>query len=141
MANKAGYEGIIKYGTAGSTAATQLTNVEDLTYDNPGEDFETTTRGDGTAVPHKSEEPATVGAVITWSMFHKTTDTALTALRAAARARTAVAIRTISDASGLGFDGDCYLTVTHETPLKGPSKYNFTAKATDSQGRAWSANV
>lgn len=131
MATKAGYEGVILYGPKGATATTQLTNVEDLNYNNPIEKAETTTRGTGAAVPIKTEQVVCIGAEITWSMLNKTTDTALTALLAASRVPLAVAIRTKSYASGLGFDGDCTLEVTHEMTLKGQSKFNFTATPTD----------
>jgi hypothetical protein len=78
---------------------------------------------------------------ITWSMLLKTGDTTLTALLAAARTGAAVALRTKSYTSGLGFDGDCTLGVTHEMTLKGQSKFNFTAEATDDEGRAPQLNV
>lgn len=135
MANKSGYQGLIYYGTAGSQAATLLTNVEDLQYDTEPEKVENTTRGDGTTVPIKVEDVVALAATITWSMFLKTTDTALTALVAAARTGAAVALRTKSYSSGLGFDGDCTLSVSHEKTLKGQSKFNFTATPTDSEGR------
>lgn len=141
MADKSGYHGQILYGSAGSTAGTLLTNVEDLNYDTEPEKVETTVRGNGSAVPIKVEDVVAIGAIITWAMFLKTGDTALTALIAAARAGAAVAIRTKSYASGLGFDGDCTLSVSHEKTLKGASKFNFTATPTDSAGRTPQLNV
>lgn len=135
MANKSGYQGQIYYGTAGSQAGTLLTNVEDLQYDTEPEKVETQGRGDGNSVPIKCEDVVSIGATITWAMFLKTTDTALTALVAAARTGAAVALRTKSYSSGLGFDGDCTLSVSHEKTLKGQSKFNFTATPTDSEGR------
>jgi len=141
MANKSGYQGLLYHGTAGTTAATLITNCEDLNYDTEQEKVETTTRGDGTAIPKKVEDVVALGATITWSMFLKTTDTSLTTLVAAARTGTAVAIRTKSYDTGLGFDGDCNISVTHEMTLKGASKFNFTATPTDTAGRAWSPNA
>lgn len=141
MADKSGYQGQIFYGTAGTTAATQLTNVEDLNYNTDVELVETTTRSDGSSIPKKVEVPVGLTAEITWAMFMTTTDTSLTALIAAARTGAAVAIRTKSYSSGLGFDGDCTLSVTHEMTLKGASKFNFKASPTDSAGRTWSANA
>ena len=140
MANKSGYQGLLYYGTAGTTASTLLTNVEDLNYDTEQERVETTTRGDGTAIPKKVEDVVALGCTITWSMFNKTTDNELIALIAAARTGTAVALRTKSWASGLGFDGDCHVSVTHEMTLKGASKFNFTASPTDTAGRTWLPN-
>jgi hypothetical protein len=135
-----GYQGQLFYGTAGSTAATQLPNVEDLNYDTEAEKAETTVRGTS-GVPIVTEKTVAIKPTITWGMLQKSGDTNLTALIAAARAGTAVALRTKSYASGTGFDGDCTLSVTHEMTLKGQSKYNFTATATDDEGRAPQLNV
>lgn len=141
MAKKSGYQGILYYGAAGSTAATQLTNVEDLNYDTQPEKVETTTRGDGSSVPIKTEDVVAIDATITWSMLLDTSDTSLTALVAAARTGAAVALRTKSYSSGLGFDGDCTVAVTNELTLKGQNKFNFTATPTDSGGRTPQLNV
>jgi len=141
MADKSGYQGILYHGTAGSTAATQVTGCEDLNYNNELERVETTVRGDGSSIPKKVEVPVALGAEITWSMFLTTTDTSLTAFVAAARTGAAIALRTKSYASGTGFDGDCTLTMTHEMTLKGASKFNFTAAPTDSAGRTWLPNA
>jgi hypothetical protein len=140
VATKSGYEGILYYGTAGSTAATQVVNCEDLNYDTDLEKVETTTRGDGATLPKKSEKPVAIGATITWGMLMKTGDATLTALIAAARTGANVALRTKAHSTGTGFDGDCTVTVTHEMTLKGQSKFNFTATPND-ELRAWSPNA
>jgi hypothetical protein len=138
---KSGYEGQLLYGTAGATATTQLTNVEDLDYDNEPEKAETTVRGTGTTPPVKCEKVVAIGATITWSMLLKTDDTNLIALIAAGRTGAAVALRTKSYASGLGFDGDCTVKVKHGMTLKGQSKFDFEATPTDDEGRAPQLNV
>lgn len=137
---QSGYQGILYYGAAGSTASTQVGNCEDLNYDTEPERAETTVRGTS-GVPIKTSKVVALDAKITWSMLMKTGDTTLTALLAAARTGAAVALRTKSYSSGLGFDGDCTLGVTHEMTLKGQSKFNFTAEATDDEGRSPSLNV
>ena len=141
MADRSGYQGILYYGTAGSTAATQVTGCEDLNYQTDQERAETTTRGSGSSVPIKVEDVVALSAEITWSMFLSTSDTTLTALIAAARTGAAVALRTKSYSSGLGFDGDCNVSVTHEMTLKGASKFNFTATPTNAAGRTPQLNV
>jgi hypothetical protein len=138
---KSGYEGILYYGAAGSTGSEQVTNCEDLNYDTEPERVETTVRGAGTSPPIVTSKVVALKPTITWSMLLKTGDTTLTALLAAARTGAAVALRTKSYSSGLGFDGDCTLGVTHEMTLKGQSKFNFTAEATDDEGRAPQLNV
>lgn len=140
MATYNGYQGQIYVGTAGSTASSQLLNVEDLNYDNDLEKVETTVRGDGLSIPLKSEDPVCLGASVTWSMFNKSSDTLLTSCLAAARTGALIAVRTKSYASGTGFDGDMTLTVTHEQTLKGASKYNFTGAPSTSL-RDWLPNA
>lgn len=137
----AGYKGILYYGTAGSTASTQVTNCVDLNYDTGLTKVSTMTRGDGSGPPTNYEEPVSRNATITWSMLQKTGDSTLTALLAAARVGdVAVALRTRSYSSGTGFDGDCTVSVTHDMTLSGQSIYNFTATPTD-RNRAASLNA
>lgn len=135
-----GYEGLIYYGVAGATAATLITNCEDLNYSNPSEKIETTTRGDSSTPPKKSEKVVGIGAEITWSMMRKDGDATLAALLAAERTGALVALRTKDYSSGTGFDGDCSLSVTHEMTLKGQSKFNFTATPCDDL-RDWQPNA
>lgn len=136
-----GYQGQLFYGTAGATAATQVTNCEDLNYDNEAERASTTVRGTGATPPINTSKVVALSAVITWSMLMKSDDATLTALLAAQRTGAAVALRTKSYASGTGFDGDVTLSVTHEMTLKGQSKFNFTAEPTDDEGRDPQLNV
>jgi hypothetical protein len=136
----AGYKGILYYGTAGSTAATQVTNCVDLNYDTALTKVSTMTRGDGSGPPTNYEEAVSRNATITWSMLHKT-DATLTALLAAARVGdVAVALRTKANSTGTGFDGDCTVSVVHDMTLSGQSIYNFTATPTD-RNRAASLNA
>lgn len=130
-----GYEGLLYYGTAGSTAATQVTNCEDLDYQTEPERGETTIRGDGSAVPIVTSRVVALKPTITWRMLYKPADTTLAALIAAARTGAAVALRTKAYSSGTGFDGDCTLQVSAGMPLKGISTFEFTAEATDDEGR------
>lgn len=137
-----GYQGELYYGTAGSTATTQVTNCEDLNYDTEPTRAETTVRGvGGSTVPIETSKVVSLKPVLTWSMLMKSDDTTLTALLAAARTGAAVALRTKSYASGLGFNGDATLGVTHEMTLKGQSKFNFSAEATDDEGRTPQLNA
>lgn len=128
----AGYKGILYYGTAGSTAATQVTNCIDLNYDTTVTKVSTMTRGDGSGPPIAYEEPVSRANVITWSMLHKASDTTLTALRAAARVGdVAVALRLKSDSTGTGPDGDYTVSCVQDMTLSGQNIYNFTATPTD----------
>lgn len=132
MANtKRGYEGQIFYGAAGATASTQLTNVLDLDYDTSLTRGDTTVRGVGTTLPQETSLPTAIKPVITWSMLNKSNDAALTALRAAAKAGTIIALRTKDHSTGTGFDGDVTLSMKLGKPLKGVQKFDFSAEATD----------
>jgi hypothetical protein len=139
MANTLGYQGQLFIGTAGSQAPTQVQNCEDLNYDNDLEKAESTVRGDGLSIPKKSEDPVCLGATVTWSAYDKG-DAALISCLAAARTGALIAIRTKNNNTGLGFDGDMSLVVTHEMTLKGIGKFNFTGTPSTSL-RTWSPNV
>lgn len=143
MANitRRGYEGILYYGTAGSSAATQVTNCEDLDYDTQPEKAQTTIRGDGSAVPINTERVVALSATISWKMQNRPSDTTMAALLAAARAGSAVALKTKSYSSGRGYDGDCTLSVKEGMPLKGMTMLEFTATPTDDEGRTPQLNA
>ena len=81
---KMGYEGQLFYGTAGATAAVQVTNCVDLNYDTDPERGDTTVRGDGLNVPVVTSKVTGLKPSLTWKMLNKTSDTTLTALLAAA---------------------------------------------------------
>lgn len=131
-----GFQGLIYYGTAGSTATTQLTNVGDINYNLDAEKGDTTVRGTGSAPPIKTDSITALGIQIEWDMIHDITDTSLAALLSAAFAGTGVAIRTKDYASGQGFNGDCSITVQDGMPLKGQATKKFTATPCRDYGRA-----
>lgn len=131
MATPMGYEAILYYGSAGSTAATQLTNCQDLEYSLDPEKGETTVRGTGSSVPIVTSRVTAIKPQITWKMIYKTGDASLTALRAAAATGAAVALRYVPVSGGTGFDGDCTLSIKNGAPLKGDQTFEFTAEPTD----------
>jgi hypothetical protein len=134
MANtKRGYEGQLFYGNAGSTAGTQITNVTDLSEDNATSRGDTTVRGSGANLPHDTSLPTSIKTTISWSMINKSNDSALTALRAAAKAGTIIALRTKDHSGGIGFDGDVTLSMRKGKPLRGIGTFEFTAEVTDDQ--------
>lgn len=128
---KMGFEGEIYYGTAGSTAATKITNSQDITYTLDIEEGATTVRGSGSSVPINTSRVTALTASIQWTSLVKSDDTSIEALRVAAMSGAPVAIRTKDYAAGKGFDGDCILSVTHGKPLKGEQTLQFTAKPND----------
>jgi hypothetical protein len=131
MATKMGFEGVLYYGAAGSTAATQITNRRDVNYTIDNEKGDTTIAGAGSTPPIKTARVTAIVLSIEWTMLNRTDDTTLTALRTAAAAGTAVAIRTKDYSSGKGFDGDVILSQKDGMPIAGEQTFVFTAEPTD----------
>lgn len=128
MAFKMGFQGKIYYGAAGSTAATEITNSQDINYNIDIEEGESTVRGDGSAPPINYASVTARSVEIEWTMLEDSADATLEALKVAAAAGTPVAIRTIDYAGGKGFDGDVILRRRKGKPLKGAQTNQFTAK-------------
>lgn len=128
---KMGFEGLIYRGTAGSTAATQMTNTQDITISYDNEEGATTVRGDGSAVLINTSRVVAKSVSIEWTMLVKSDDTNLEALRVAEAAGSPVAIRLKDHSAGKGFDGDVILSMQHGMPLKGEQTVRFTAKPND----------
>ena len=130
MANqKMGFEGILYYGTAGSTASTQLTNCKDITIGGDVERGDTTVRGSGSTPPVKSSSVTSVALTIEFTMLNDSTDASLEALKVAAAAGTPVALRGKDYSSGKGPDADFNLSVSKPWPLNGEQVVTFTAEA------------
>ncbi len=139
MAKKrSGRERIIKYGVAGSSAATIIENATDIDVSNSNSFNESTTRGDGSALPKKTEQPDQLAVEPTFSLRYQDSEATISALIAAARAGTAVAILVLRILGGEEeFDGDCYLEMSSPGPLTGGMDIAFTCHPTDDNGRAW----
>jgi hypothetical protein len=134
-----GWESTLYRGTAGSTAATQITNATDIELDSTIDYGETTVRGAGTLIPHKDRGPVAIDCKITWTMVVKDSDTSLTVCVAAAvnTTPTPLAIKYVNPVTGTLFDGDCYLKMKDGSPLGGAATYDFEAIPTTDGGREW----
>ena len=140
MAKKrAGWERMLYYGPVGSTAGTVVSdNVTDIDFKTANEFHETTDRGDGSAVPKKTEQLHCVGVELSWKMIYKDADTNVGIFLAAAEVGTIKAIKILRYSGGdTEFDGDCYLDYDCPGPLKDGMQVTFTAHATDDGGRDW----
>lgn len=131
-----GFESLLYYGTAGSTASNQITNATDITYNIESTKAATTVRGAGSSVPIGYERVVEVKPTLTWTMLNKPSDTSLAALRAAASTGASVAMRYKSYSSGTGFDGDVTVNCEAGAPLNGIGTFNFTATATNEDREA-----
>lgn len=128
---KMGFEGLLYYGAAGSTASTQITNCQDITISYDIEEGATTVRGSGSSVPINTSRVTALSLSMEWTMLVKSDDTTLEALRVASAAGNPVAIRGKDYSSGKGPDLDVILTMQHGMPLKGEQTVRFTAKPND----------
>lgn len=123
---KMGFEGLAYYGTKGSTANTLISNRVDISFDIDPQLAPTTVAGAGTAPPVETEGVATIKWSATIKMKNVASDAALVALRTAAAAGTAIAIRMKDYASGKGYDGDCNVKETFGGNLNGEQTFDFT---------------
>lgn len=125
-----GFEGILLRGTAGSTAATAVTNSRDITESFDADTGDTTVRGaDGSGPPIETVRITRRKYDLQWNMTEDDTDTSLTAFKAAAAAGTPIAIRTKSYTSGTGIDMDMVITsIKQGKPINGESTVDITAK-------------
>jgi hypothetical protein len=132
---KMGYQGLLYYGTKGSTAATLLTNRVDASYDIDVEVGSTTSAGDGTTVPINTGEATALTGKVTFSKIVDANDSALVALIAAAATGNPVALRFIRYSGVTGLDADCVIKVTQGTPLKGEATVDIEVVALSSSLR------
>ena len=136
MAKKMGYQGLIYYGVKGSTAATQILNCVDVTYENSVSTGSTTARGDGSTVPIETGEAVSLDGKLTFNMIVDDSDAVLVALLAAARTGLAVALRYIRASGLLGLDADCIISAKEGAPLNGEQTIDFTVEKLSASDRA-----
>lgn len=123
---KMGFEGLAYYGVKGSTAATLISNRVDLSFDVDPQMAPTTVAGAGTAPPVETEGVATIKWSATLKMKNVASDAVLLALRTAAAAGNAVALRLKDYSSGKGYDGDVNVKETFGGNLNGEQTFDFT---------------
>lgn len=127
---KMGFEGIAKYGVAGGTAATVISNSRDMSITLDTEKGDTTVRGTG-SVPINTERVTGLGWSFEMTMLEKSDDTTLEALKVAAYAGTPVALRLLDYTAGKGYDGDVNVALSAGKPLKGEQTNQFTFTPND----------
>ena len=132
---KMGFEGMLYYGAAGSTAATLIENCKDITISRDVERGNTTVRGDSTAPPIETESVTTRKLQIEFVMLNDINDTTLEALRVAASTGAEVALRGKDYSAGKGPDGDFTLSQGDPWPLGGEQVITFTAVPARGSGR------
>ena len=142
---RAGHEMLVYYGTAGSTAATQINvNLTDVDPGVGGWEFsDNPQRGDGTKVPGEDNMPVkqTYGPP-KFSMKYKDSETHVVALLAAADANPPVGKAFVFKRYTGGaaiIDKDFYITYTSPGPIGDGQIIEFELKVTSQYGRATEA--
>lgn len=136
MPTRMGLEAKLYYGTAGTTATTEATNVKDLSNTFAPNKADISDRGSRLA----KYAPGLIEASITWSSNWSDTDTFVQTMYAAAIAETPVALRTLDfknvSGQGKGWNGDFIITkADQKQPLKEGQSVDFEAFPTDLAGR------
>ena len=132
---KMSFEGLLYYGTAGTTASSELLNVRDVTINTTPQKGDTTVKGDGTAPPVSSSRVVQIDHTLEFTMLNKSDDTFRAAMLVKAAAGEPVALRGKDHTAGKGPDFDYTLDVTNGRPWGGEQTYQFSCEPTDEAGR------
>jgi len=132
---KMGFESLLYYGTAGSTAATLITNCRDVNHKKEPEFGDTSIKGAGTSPVTISQRVTAMKHTLTWQMTNKPADTTLAALIAAQATGGGVALKYLTHSGGTGVDADFVLSIENGAPYKGEQTFDFTAVVTEDYDR------
>ncbi len=136
MAKTMGYQGLLYYGTKGSTAATQVLARVDANFELGVETGSTTSAGDGTTVPINTGEATALTGKVTFNMIVADDDSAVVAFQAAAATGTPIALRFIRSTGKLGLNADCVISTKQGAPLKGEATMDITVETLSASLRA-----
>lgn len=127
--NYMGYECYLAYGTAGSTADTELTEARDVKYETKQKIGNTTSKGDGASPPIATG--AVCGLELSSFTFNMVNDGGahVRALQSAARNGLAISIKFLDKSDGRGLDADCYLDCGIGAPYEGEQTLDFSISA------------
>ena len=132
MAKRMGFEGKVYTGAAGSTAATELTIVRDVTFNLDPDRADTSDRA--SFINMTDAAGCTVSIDI--EINNDNSNAFIATLLANTAAGTPYAFK-LEDYSGhTVFDGDCITSFNNTEPLRDAQRISFNATPTDSEGRA-----
>lgn len=123
-------------GTAGTTAATLLDNVKDVTLTlETGEADVTTRAANGWRITKSTLKTATLEFTMVWN----TTDAGFTAIESAFFNGTAIALAALDGSGGSGIDADWNITqFSREEPLEDALTVKVTCKPNgDTRNPSW----
>lgn len=136
MAKRMGLEGKLYWGTAGSTAATELKIARDVSYKLENTEADVSDRNSIIDL----SDVAGIKFSLEFEVNNQSTDAFVAAFRAAVVAGTAIAFRTRDSASGWGVDADFIVSDDESQPLRDAQRIKVTCTPTDKNGRTptWS---
>lgn len=136
MAKRMGFEGLLYWGAAGSTASTELTIARDVSYKWESAEADVSDRSSIIDL----SDVAGVKFSLEFEILNNDSNSFVSSMRTAVVAGTAIAFRTRDKASGYGVDGDFILSVDESQPLRDAQRIKITAMPTDKNSRlpAWS---
>lgn len=129
MGKVMGYQGLLYYGTKGSTAATQITARKDVNYNTTVAIGSTTGAGDGSSVPIATGEATQITPTIDFSLVVADDSTAIVALLAASKTGNPIALKFVQASGMTGFDCDCVIQDSQGSPLEGEATIQFEVVA------------
>lgn len=131
-----GFEGELYWGTAGSTAATELTIARDVSYKWESTEADVSDRSSIIDL----SDVAGIKFSLEFEVNNDNSNSFISTMRTAVVAGTAVAFRTRDRASGYGVDADFILSVDESQNLRDAQRIKVTAMPTDKNSRtpAWS---
>jgi hypothetical protein len=132
-----GFDGKLYYGTAGSQAATEMTNCKDPVVTMETGMADVTRRGSGRV---RSKKPTLKDVSIEWTMIDVASDAAIAAVRAAFWNHTPIALWARDADDGEGPDGDFYISsFTRDEANEEGMSYKIKAEPCDeNRTLAWS---
>jgi hypothetical protein len=131
---------VLKYGTAGTRAATNLTNVRNVTLNLETGESDVTTRANN---GWRATVATLKDASLEWEMVWEAGDAGFTAIKNAFLNNTAISLLALSSATGEGLDADFMITnFTREEPLEEAIMVSVTAKPTlSTRAPGWYAST
>ena len=126
-----GFEGILLWGTAGTTGSTPLTIARDVGYRFEPTEADTSDR----TSKIEMTDVAMIKFAIDFEINNQDTDPFIAALRTAAATGGAIALRTRDKAAGWGVDADFIVGDDESQPLKDAQRLRVVCKPTDKAGR------
>ena len=131
-----GFEGKLLWGTAGSTAGTELTISRDVGYRFEPTEADVSDRSNIVDMT----DVAGIKFALDFEVNNDDSNAFIAALRTAAATGGAIAFRTRDKTSGYGVDGDFIVGDDESQPLRDAQRMRVVAKPTDKAGRSpsWS---